>query len=81
MSLVVTRPTVNGSEPFRELPEVLSKGSPAVHREVMRFQVAVDEGGFLFTDREALENIIARILAGFWTEIRQHVDTPMRLLG
>jgi len=44
-----------------------------------------EEGGELGTlflaDRDALENIIARILTVFGTQIGRHVDTPGGYLG
>ena len=58
------------TEPSGELPQVVSDRTAGVGGQVMGGKVgSTDQSVLLRPDRQALENIIAPILAAFWTEI------------
>jgi len=44
-------------------------------------EVGREVGSLLLADRDALENIITRILTAFGTEIGRYLDTPGGYLG
>jgi hypothetical protein len=59
-----------GAQLFDKNQEHISpEGMPAAKE-------AGEEGRLLLPDRDAIENLITRILTVFGTQIGQHVDTP-----
>jgi hypothetical protein len=65
--------SVGLAEPADELPQVVLDGSAGVVGEIVAGQVAHHEGWLFGSDRQALKNIIVRILALFWAGIRHHI--------
>src|SRR5262249_45580031 len=72
---------VGAAEPGGEFPHVLGEGSAAVGREIMGGEEGREVSSFVLADRDGLENIIARILAGLWALFGHHSDTPSAYLG
>jgi hypothetical protein len=66
---------VGGGEPGGELRHVLDDGSPRFRGEVVATQVLAEKGGLVLCDRDAVKNIIARILRGLAPGIGQELDT------
>jgi hypothetical protein len=57
------------AEPTGELPQVVSDRTAGVGGQVMGGKILTGETILLRPDRQAIKNIIARILAAFVTEI------------
>jgi len=66
---------VRRREPQTEFSHVLSERLPAVVGQIVSIQKLGEQGSFIPGDRDNVKNIIARIIAVFWTGIRHHVDT------
>ena len=66
---------VGRREPVAELPHVLGKRSTAVRGQIVAIEELSEQEGFIPGDRDASENIIARILAALFVRIRRHFDT------
>ncbi len=56
------------AEPTGELPQVVADRTAGVGGQVMGGKVGRNQPALLRPDRQALENIIARILTAFWTD-------------
>src|SRR5262249_4469604 len=72
---------VGTAEPTCEFADVLGEGSAAVAGEVVGVQKGGEQSTFLSANGDEAENIIARIVTAFWTEIRHDVDTPAGQVG
>ena len=73
--------SVRHREPTSKLSEVGADRPASVRRHVVGGEIPTDKTSFVRPDRQALENIIARILAIFSAQIRHHLDTDPSLLG
>ena len=56
-------------EPAGELSQVVADRLSGVVGEIMAVEIVPHQGWFVGSDEQAIENIMVRILTGFWTQM------------